>query len=494
MHRRRRIIMDKKNQIEYTKLGQERIICVSDLVSEIIRRFWLVIVAAIIFAALFGGYKYIKDSEVAAQSSKTSELKNMEKKLSDTELEEVNNILRVQDNLAQQQEYVENSVLMQINAYAESNITLQYYFEVQNGEDNFNLMNMYQSYVNNGSLAADLKMKGINLDVQYIGELISCTSDYDAANSSADIILPEDICSFDVKVIHANEEECRALAGAIKECMEEYHQKLEETVDEHQLALMDESYAEVVDKSLWTYKLDRVNSIVSMQERLETLQQDISDAQKAVIAEYTMRNEQENKSDDKVEEQENIAKVSISKKYVVVGGLGGIILACLYIIICYIMRGTINNSEDLQYLYNLRILGNIRKTDKINIFQSVWNTLLGKKTVLLSSEESKKLLLSNLRITCEKNNIKKFLISSSNCLQGDQEWLKSLIQELRKAGIEAEYDGNLPHSLSALEKLVQYDTVVFIEEIRVSRYEDIEKEIKLCMEQNIDILGIITFS
>ena len=47
-----------------------------------------------------------------------------------------------------------------------------------------------------------------------------------------------------------------------------------------------------------------------------------------------------------------VTKVSISKKYIGLGGAIGIVLAVLYIIIAYLLRGTINSSNDIKYLYN----------------------------------------------------------------------------------------------------------------------------------------------
>lgn len=47
-------------------------------------------------------------------------------KLTDKEQTDVNNVIAVQDNMKEQQAYLDNSVLMQINAYDESRVTLQY--------------------------------------------------------------------------------------------------------------------------------------------------------------------------------------------------------------------------------------------------------------------------------------------------------------------------------------------------------------------------------
>lgn len=54
----------EKREKEYTNLDQERIVTVSDLLKEILRRIGLVIILGIIVAALCCGYKYAKTAKL----------------------------------------------------------------------------------------------------------------------------------------------------------------------------------------------------------------------------------------------------------------------------------------------------------------------------------------------------------------------------------------------------------------------------------------------
>ena len=56
-----------------------------------------------------------------------------------------------------------------------------------------------------------------------------------------------------------------------------------ESTGAHKLNLVDQSYAEVVDQGLWTYKIDRVNSVVSMKERVDSLKEKLSADQVALV-------------------------------------------------------------------------------------------------------------------------------------------------------------------------------------------------------------------
>ena len=487
-----------KKEIDYSKIGQERIITIADLIREIVRRFWIVIVLAILFAVLLGGYKYIKDSRAVSQQEDIQyPADSPADNLSEEEQKEVDNILLVEDNMLEQQRYVDKSILMKIDPYDESIVTLQYYFDigkyVDTSSENYksNLLDLYQSYVNNGMLVSDLINRGADLEGQYLAELISCEvqSGITKDNTSEMIVLEERATSFTVKIINEDEESCRKLADQVEGCIEDYQARLNTPVGQHDLVLMNESYSNVVDNKLLTYKLDRVNSIVAMQERIDTLKETLSPEQLDIVESNIEQARTESDREAGELEQDTDTVVSVSKKYVAVGALGGIVLACLFIIISYIMRGTINKAEDLQYLYNIRILGRINFRIKKNIFLSLWNRIIGRPEDSLSIEEQIAFLKANLKLVCEKNQIGKILLSGYEAEQS--EYLKDAFSILDQCGVRVEYVKDLFASPEALNKLSEFDNIVFVERIRKSRYTEIVKEIEICAEQDINILGAV---
>lgn len=481
--------MEKKS-IDYGKLGQERIITVADLIKEIVRKFWLVIVLAIVFAGLLGGYKYVKDSK-AVETEKIAENTSdvSSSNLSAEDQEAVQNVLLVQDNLLQQQEYADNSVLMQIDPLKEDIVILQYYFDTEQsvGSDvRYSLLNAYQNYVNEGNLAADLEEYGQQIEVQYLGELITCETNM---NDSSNMVLIEGIgTSFTIKVIHEDQELCTSLAEDIKACIQQYQINLNNTMGRHELELVDESYSQVVDKDLWTYKFDRVNSITSMQEKIDALKENLSEDQLAVVEAYSSQAKDEN---IEAEDSSTNVSVSISKKYVLVGGAIGVVLACLFIIIAYIMRGTINKAEDLQYLYNLRILGEIGSGNN-NIFLAIWNKVIGRKEKRLGLEEQAELLRTNLKLVCEKRQQQKILLCGND--EKGLHRVKKLLEGFCKQNVQLEYVADLLYTPASLSKLSGADSIIFVEQVHKSQYTDIVKKIEICSEQDIEILGVIVFN
>ena len=78
----------EKTQVDYKQFEKERIVSLSDLVEEILRKIWLVVIFAVIFALIFGGYKYRQD-KAAAEVASTVQEDNLEASVSSEEMLQV---------------------------------------------------------------------------------------------------------------------------------------------------------------------------------------------------------------------------------------------------------------------------------------------------------------------------------------------------------------------------------------------------------------------
>lgn len=472
----------EKREKEYTNLDQERIVTVSDLLKEILRRIGLVIILGIIVAALCCGYKYAKDSKAAKAAN--SEDTTTTIKLTDKEQTDVNNVIAVQDNMKEQQAYLDNSVLMQINAYDESRVTLQYRIITGDKQLSKDLLSAYDNYVTNGSLAQDMINHGIDMDLQYLTELLyfEKDSDKDEEDSDSTVITDTPALTFEIRVIHKNQKSCEELAAVIPECLSDFEQKLQESTGSHELNLVDQSYAEVVDQGLWTYKIDRVNSVVSMQERVDSLKEKLSADQVALVEKNLQ------KADKKDDAKKEVVKAHISKKYAVLGFGIGIILAILYIVISYIWRGTINNEKDVTYLYGVQLMGTLKGKNKKNALLRLGDKLRGKKPVDFSVEEA--IVCADVTGYCSRNQIQKLLLLSSEEVT-ETAWIDTLVKKLREAGVEATVETDILSSAAAREKAAGYEVAVLIAQVRRSAYDTLEQELGFCQLQNIQIAGAI---
>ncbi len=482
----------EKNNLKYSDLGKERIITVADLLREIGRRIWIVIVLVVIFAILLGGYKYYSDRKSAQNKEASSEEVAVDTSLDKEEQAAVNNVLVAQANMDEQQNYVDNSVLMQIDPFDESTVVLQYHVDVPDGEDaemySQDLMKSYEGYINNGALAASIVDEGYPLEVQYLGELLSYASDFETEEDSdaavTGVAVPTST-TFDLKIIQVDEDAAEELADLIVKDLESYTKVLDDSVGEHNLVLVDRSYSRVVDNSLRTYKYDRINSISTMEERIEELETDLSSTQ----LEYLQQREDQKESAaaDNAEETGASAasSVHISGRYIVLGAVIGLILALLYIILAYVLRGRINTANDIRYLYNLRVLGELRTASGED------GKALRKRHIRISPQQQIDLAVANLKDACQEKGIQNLLFSGSGRLEQDRKLADQLGEALRGYGIKTEYVADLAYSVDAIDLMTDHKAVVLLEKIRHSDYMTMEAEIRTCMEHEAEIIGVV---
>lgn len=470
----------EKQEIDYAEFERERVISIADLFREIVYKLWLVILIAVIFAALAGGYKYVKDSKANDIQTEVADAASLEVDMSESQKQQIYNALRVQENIKQQQEYLDNSVLIQIDPYNESKVSLQYYL-ICDGDYQRDLLNAYDDYVSNGALAADLQANNVGLDVIYLNELVSYDG-YEEKTNEAEL---QSSKSFEVKVVHANADECQKIANAISTCLESYQSQLNSAVGEHRLVLVNQSSSQVVDKSLWNYSVDRITNLTTTKESLKTLKAEFNDDQLVVFQYYSAQAAGE-------EMQETVAaeatSVSISKKCVALGAIVGSVLAVIFILLRYFAGGVVSTVSDLEGMYNLCILGNLQ-ISKRSIWISIWDKLTGRKKIAV--EEEYTLLMLKIRNVCEKGGIKRLLISGSTGLQMDCEWISKLVSDLKKLGVEMEIADDVIRSSEVVDKLSKFEHIIFVEKMRSSRFADIAQEKKSCMEQKVQIEGVI---
>lgn len=485
----------EEQQIDYEQFDKERIISISDLIEEILRKIWLIIILAVVFAVVFAGYKYSQDksaAEVIADSVTTAELKDQ---LSADQMQKVNNVFALCTKLQQQQEYVENSPLMQINPYNEDRITMQFAIQTETG-NSLDILNAIQSYINQKGIAEDLKKEYPDIDNNYVSELVSFECDNDALRELPDsnyVLTQANI--FSVQVLQIDETSCQKLADAVLDCLAAYQVQTNERLGSYQLELLNESYLKAVDSELQSYQYSKVDSLISMQDRVTNQMAALSDTQNQVLS--GMLSNEEIIEIDSVNKESAIAQesitVSISKKYLGIGILAGIILGIILIVLRYVTRGTLNLSVEFQNMFNIRTFGQVNLLQRSNILIRMWRKITNKKNPL-SLEEETQLTIANVKNYCKRNQVNRILFTGSGESLSTNAWMKDVLTALRQQQIEAEVANDLLYSSETLEIMTDYDYVVLVETLHVSRYGDVKQEIQKIMEQNVHIAGAIVLN
>lgn len=486
---------------KYLDNSQEKEINLSDLIWRLLGSWRFLICMAVIFCILAGGYKFAADSKSmkTAKESQDTPLDELQVELTDAEEQAVEQANRLLEQIRQQQAYLDNSVLMQIDPNNKNVGTMLYYVDT-NYEVDLNqtirmdyapeLVESYASYIKNGGLDEKLQRAlGWDVDSAWFHELITLGGRITNANTDTyGNYLPG--VTFTLYLTGENAEKCRMMMDAAEKEIAAYQKKLSKSIGEHDLVLVDSYLSVVRDASLASTQDSMKNNIVSLQGQLANLKTSMSTVQLSLL-----ESSHDGNSKEEAEEEELRDKASVSKKYLLLGFLLGGFLGCGWVALRYIFDKYIKSAEEVQSLYGVRIFGEVSdmpdKKKRVFSFVDKWLDSLHQKEIW-SREEQMELIGTNLRVTCEKSGAKKILLTTS--LHLNEEEIK-LVQEitglLKKNSLEVVFAENMVRNAKTFETMAEIGQVVLLEKTGASMYASIEKELKLCIEQNAQILGTI---
>ena len=269
----------------------------------------------------------------------------------------------------------------------------------------------------------------------------------------------------------------------------------------------------------YTRLLDELNSISDANEKLEsfknitTAQNNISatksrftDDQKAYLA-YLMgdtdiipgnEDTYDHKANVESEEEASSGR-HISKKYIVVGALLGLILAAIVIIIKYIATATVKTADEVEENLNLQILG---RFDGSNKFYDKRKTALDrwlrrvkqKNKRKLSYDESVEMVSAKVQIAANKQDLKKVCIAVDSNVElekvQNKDFLDAIVAKIGRTP-EILVLNNILGRSDALHDMAGADGVILVLQTENSRFNDIQSERTLCEGYGLNVLGAV---
>ncbi len=478
---------------EYKHLERERMISLADLFEEILRRIWLIIVLAVVFAVLCAGYKYMQDRSKADASVNANSYEKAVSSLSEKEILEVESVLDLYDEVEAADQYMTGSIRMNIDPYHEDRVTLQYALQAEPGNA-AGLAQVFETYVTGGGLGADLQETVPDVEAVYLSELVSFVEGTagDAAEEAELEGTGRTIVAFAVRVIGADADMADELADSVEACLEDYAQKLAGQIDDFSLILVDQTAAQVYDSTLNSAQASALSDLITLQNRINTQEGYLSDAQTTVLQTMLAQDSRtvQAEADSELSGSSTATRVHISARYALLGVLIGIVLGIIVIVLFYIARGALNIAQEMPGVFGIPLLGQVHEKKQRNPLVRGWRRLVYKKKAL-PPETGRQIALENLKTYCQKNGVDRILVTGTRReLDGDAQ-LQELRNALAEAGITAAIAGGLPDSPDALGQLNDYPCVALAETLHKSHYREVVREVELCEERGMQVAGAI---
>lgn len=479
-----------------SQYNYEQEIDLKDLMFAVLRKWRPIILIAIVFAVLLGGMKgvsglkQIKDSGYLASKQQEYDNSMEQYEISKESLEkEVENI---KTSLESQNEYMEKSVLMNINPYDEYVTAAAFYvgtdyqimpgMAYQNPNTASSIMQAYMSMIQNGDMYQYV-LNGMSdpLDRRYLQELVTVTPNLE--NNM-----------FDIRVISSSEEGASSIMELIMNSLNEYSQVITQAIGPHTLKVMSSSARPGTDmaqtpEAMETAGIPGVYTTVDLE--LEKQQQE----QSVRIAELNQS------LADKTKELSELKAPSISLpskggvvksavKYTVLGGVLGGFLSVFFICVAFLMSDKLGSDKELRRRYGLMVLGMFDSGDKKKPFAFVdrfLDRLEGTAGRKMDRETVCSVVAAN--VMNYAGDAKQLLLITSDS-GVNLEAVKDDIAPVL-TGLTVTAGGNLDSQADAIRKAASCDAVILVEKRKGSSFSGIERELDIVRSLDKKVLGCI---
>lgn len=456
-----------------------REINLADLFWEILLSWRKCICFGILFAIVLSGMKYFMDVR-SYHASQNIDVEKEKSNLEQEEMEQLSDAVALQGRVDEYEKYQEKSALMQLDPYAKPVLELQFYVQsdyiinyTSDHERDYTpeLVAMYCNYVNSGEMAQKVIAEAaLAVSSEDFRELLSVSSSGSTVS---------------ISVSYAEAGKLNGVSKAVKAFLEEKEPELQE-VGSHKLELIDESQSVVVDTALAEKKNTIADNVATLEYQLKNMKNSMSDKQTALfdIEVSEMRGEE-------LEEEE---EPGFSVLFVILGGMLGVILVCIWIACKIIFTTKLQSSEEINSLYGVRLLGEVELPDnrKKHFLAIIDNWILnlrnrGKKKLPINQQIE--VIAANIALLCKRQGLDCIYMTGSEYEKVDKAILDKLKQKLSGQEIKVKDGGNMLYDASSLQSGIENGHIMLVEQRNVSAYDEIYAELDLLAQYGSEVLG-----
>lgn len=476
---------------------EEREIDLIDLLAEILSHWRGMLICMLLGAVLLGAFSYIKsyqeesaliEEEALSQAGK---FLDVEESLKVSEKMAVRALLNDEKEYALYQQYMEESMLMQMDSYHIPTIEMLFKIRIDDIEQNYMLHTVYEDLVNGAGLSQWVEEQ-MGIPSGSVSELIfaQAKSDILVLNDMRDIRIVNDYMK--VAVIHYDVAECKKLAQCVKDYIEDRYAELSLEFGAHEVMLLSETAATVMDIGVRDKQISCSNAVISLQTNIARVKEGLTREQQIYYDLLNSNDESEVLNDvaeAPVEKTDvRIAPPSVSMKLVIVGAFLFVFAYAVIFFVMYVLNNKLRAADELQKLYHITQFGLIvRAEDKKRKVIDRWiDALRNRNRRRFTREQSLRLAAAAVKMSLFRRG------ENSVCLTGcdlENTVSQSLKELLEKDKITVTTLNSVIYDAEEMEKLKDVKNIVLVEKAMSTMYNEILREIELISCQDIVVLG-----
>ena len=423
---------------------------VRNVLEDLIKKKVAVGIFIVICAVLFGmlgivqGGKAVTETEEQKQEIEEYNAKIVEY---DSAIEDTQNAIAEADKQIESlQEYIDNSIYMQIDPYNIQTVSVQYGLKTSNNVGN--ILNSFITYINDGGLKEELSDADEDLKVKYWRDVVSC---YQSSNNLI------------VTVVHSDMDQAKRIMSIIKERVMNYVPKVKNLQGDFSLEELKTSEYVKTDTGVVNNQNNNRNNLKNYTTNRADLNNKLIGFQNSKKT-YIEKNEP-----DKLKAADTNTKV-LMVAYVLFGILFGAVIAFVLVALKYILGDTLRTANDIKES-NLNLLGTY---SALNQYKPDLERSKMEVEVLAKAKNADKIFF--------------YVISDDEI---SKKVAKDYEESLKVLGIAVEIGSNISESAEELKKMIACGNCVFIAEVGKTTYRQLEQQTRLCERFQTAVLGCV---
>lgn len=479
-----------ENQNDY-----EKEISLIEMMFYCLKKWRWILAAMLLLGALAALYKYqaVAESNEALLEAQTLDDADVTKKeevivnpsIAYYELA----IERAEKDLAQRDEYLKESLMMQLNPNEVSTGILSFYVNVEGEEENIldSLFAAYRAFVTDGRLTERLCRIDDKVSQADLQNLISFKSGRTGAViGNSELFMQSEKDVFQVQIKAANERMCEKYLKEVESAILEYAESLQSDAAPHQIKLLAAAQSLCVDEEIRNNQKSFLDNYTALISNLKTLRSTLETV-RSEEGETIVLNEELS--------LDNPMKSAI--KFAVIGMVAGLFLSVLVLVVVYCMSSKLQSTEQFEEEYGMRLIGRVAvPTGKGKLFgfldRFIWRLEEG-AYANIPEEEQVKIVSANLKAAISsEESLKKVMLAGTIAEKDAEAFCKKLTKDIEGVTFSA-YKQPI-FNAEAVEELKDFDAVVFLEKKGLSTSKLIKQEREQAVLRSVHVLGTIVLS
>lgn len=458
--------------------NDEVVIDLRVLLWEILRKWQIILIACIVFAAVFGALGSYKHKS----SQKEVPVETLYKSLDPDERAKVENLVAHQGIIDDKTEYMENSIYLSMDP---NNVNVaRIDFMLDHNTNNKYIRQMYMSFMFDGDMYKKVAAEfSGQVEAKYLVELISYMDNRTRTNVTEDSENNYDRGDdlnriISVKIIGKNKEQTQELQDLIVKNVEEFSKEVQKEYEGHSIRKILSSTYQTTDNNVLSAKTSNNTQIMDLYNQHKAVYDTLDETQVALYKQLV--DQMEGHEDDEEVEQSGLGTVL---KYIIIGILFGGFVVVAAVVVLTMFNGKIFVQRQITSAGLARVFGTFGQ-NKNKLARLILGDVGSDKPVSLD------IIIAKINTYCNNNNIASLTIINNCATETGKSQMELAIRAIEKSGIKcnevALSDGGQKYT-----ELCNKNNIVIIEELGKGTLKELEYMFTQLKDLGSETSGVI---